>query len=90
MGGVVEEAQTCAISGRYIHDNLRLIRYSLERVGKTSGKSGALVHLELSKAFDSVYLAAVLEAADLGADFRSWITAMYSGIKSKLLLFEAF
>ncbi|XP_036359418.1 secreted RxLR effector protein 78-like [Octopus sinensis] len=41
--------------------------------------------MDQCKAFDRVdhqYLGAVLEAAGLGLDFRRWISAKYSGIKS--------
>lgn len=45
-GNLVVETQTCAITGRLIHDNFHLICYTLQRVGKTTGKGGALVHLD--------------------------------------------
>lgn len=83
--GLVWEAQSCDISGRFIHDNLHLIRYSIERVGQTSDKGGVLVHLDQSKTFDRLnheYLVVVLEVTCLGPNFRNWITAMYSGIES--------
>lgn len=74
LRGLVREAQTCAIPTRCIHNNLRLVRYSLERVGQTSGKDGTLEHLDQSKAFDNVNqedLLAFLEAAVLSLNVRS-------------------
>lgn len=85
MGGLFGEAQTCAISGRNIHDNLHLVCYSLERFEQNSGKRGALFHLGQSKAFDRVdhkYVVAVLEAAGLNPNFHRWIAAMNSDIES--------
>lgn len=32
--------KTCAIPDRSIHENLHFIRYSLNRIGKMSGKGG--------------------------------------------------
>lgn len=73
-GGLVGEAQTYTIPGRSINGNLRLIRYSLERVGKTPSKYAALVHLCQSEAFDKVnheYIRAVLEVGKLSKLSRS-------------------
>lgn len=61
--GLVVEAQICAFMERAIHDNLQFIRYSLEQVGKNSGKKVALANLDQSNDFgrvDHKYLAAAL------------------------------
>lgn len=54
MGGIVVEAQKCAIPGGYIPDNFHHIRYNLERVNKIPEKDVALVNLYQSKVFDRV------------------------------------
>lgn len=46
MAGIVGEVQICAVPGRYLDDNLRLLRYTLEMFNKFPAKSGALVHLD--------------------------------------------
>ncbi len=86
---LVGEAQTCAIPGRSIHDNLHLVRYIIERVSNKPGFGRAMINVDQSKAFDRVdhrYLAAVLRAAGLGPVFRGWIASMYSGICSVVKL----
>lgn len=54
MGDLVGEAQTCAIPGRTIQDNLYLIRNTFERVSKIPGKGRAMVNLDQCKAYDRV------------------------------------
>lgn len=51
------------------------------------------MHLVQSKAFDSVnhkYLAVVMEATSLGPNFRHWITALCSDIKSVVIRVNSF
>ncbi|GAB1597330.1 hypothetical protein Ahia01_000009400 [Argonauta hians] len=89
VSGLIGRAQTCAIPGRSIHDNLHLTRYIFDRVASESGLGGALINLDQSKAFDRVdhqYLAAVLRAAGLGPVFRGWVTKMYSNVSSVVMV----
>lgn len=51
VDGLVEEAQTSAIPGRTIHDNLRLIRYKFKWVGSKSVCGCVLVYSDQVKAF---------------------------------------
>lgn len=81
IDGLIGDVQTDTIPNRSIHDNLHLIRYFIERVGKEPGMSVVLINLDQSKAFNRVnhqYLEAVLALASFGLNFRGWITAMYS------------
>lgn len=78
-GDIVGDAQTCAVSGRYTHDHIYLMRYIVERVGNRSGFGRVLVSLDQSNDFDWVdhhYLVSVLKAAGFGPAFRGWITTI--------------
>lgn len=70
---LVGEAHTRPIFGRMIQDNLHLIRYTIDRIGKKHRMAGALVHLDQSKAFDRFdhyYFGAFLKATSFNSDFR--------------------
>lgn len=71
-GGLIGEAQTCAIPSRTIQDNLHFIYYTLEGFDNVSGKGGVLARLDQSKACDTVehyYMVSVLEQFGLGLGF---------------------
>lgn len=68
---------------KFIHDNLHLTCYIMERVGKEPGMSEALARLGQSNAFDRVdhqYLEAVFATDGFFPVFR--ITTFYSDICS--------
>lgn len=85
MSGIINEAKMCAIPNISIHNNLSLIRYSLEVVNRVPGKGGTLVYIDQSKTFNRVnrwYLLLVLMTDKLGLTFLSWIIALYIDINS--------
>lgn len=74
VGCLIEEAQTCAILLRSIHDNIRFMCYNVERAGTKTSFSGALINLDYLKVVDRVdhhYLEVVLKAAAFGPVFRA-------------------
>lgn len=76
-------AQTCAVLGRSIQDNLHLMRYTLEGPDDISGTGGVLVHLDQANVFDKVdhwYL--VLALMWLGLVLASLGGSMYDNIDS--------
>lgn len=70
--GLVGEAQTCAVPGRSIQDDLYLICYILEEINSKSGSGGEVIHLDYEKVFDMVdhrHLGSVFVCVRLGSEF---------------------
>ena len=70
--------QNYAVKGKWIQDNLHLMRRILE--GIEDDTEAARINLDQSKAFDRVdhrFLAAVLETAGFEPEFCKWICMLY-------------
>lgn len=78
IGTVVGSTQAYSIPGRDIADTVSSIRDTIEFMKR--GKGGAVMSLDLNKAFDRVdhtYLHRVLEEMGFGHRLRGWIRRMY-------------
>lgn len=81
---LVDDAQNCTIPNRCIH-NFHLKECIINRVGKESYMTEALINLDQTKAFFSVchhYLQAVFKVASFELVFRNWIAEVYNDICS--------
>lgn len=80
---LIGKAQTRAIPGRTIKDNLHLLCNTLDGFDSKFGKSEALIYLEQAKIFDGVehrYLVSVLEQFDLDLAFFRLVITIYDTI----------
>ena len=74
-----DPSQTGFIRGRYIMENIRLVMDTIEYC-ESETIPAYWVMLDFEKAYDRVswvYLHACLKMANLGMDFRRWITVLY-------------
>jgi len=84
IGSVVAEDQTCGIPGRYIGDNVSLLRDVVTYVIDL-GIPTAILSLDQEKAFDRVdwtCLFRMLEAMGFGPQFIGWIRLFYTDISN--------
>lgn len=80
--------QNAFIRGRSLHDNFVLVRQSA-RLLHQLGAPGALLKLDLARAFDSLswpFLFEVLQRIGFGNKFVGWLAIMFSSASTKVLL----
>ena len=85
---LINEHQTGFVSGRYIRDNLKLIRDMIAYL-KEKNLAGLLLNIDFDKAFDSIYgkfTFKVLKAFGFKKDICRWIETFYTHIKSIVIL----
>lgn len=81
MATLVSSDQTCAVPGRFIGDNIRLIQDSATYANLLNLPL-AILSLDQEKAFDRVnwtFLIRVLQRFGFGPSFISWIHLFYTG-----------
>ena len=77
---VVNPDQTCAIPGRFIGENIRLVQDAI-RYADSRNIPLAILSLDQEKAFDRVdwqYMLCVLSGLGFGPDFIKWVTLFYT------------
>ena len=85
---VIHPDQSCGVRGRYIGENVVLLRGIVD-FSTESGTPGAILSLDQEKAFDRVdwnFLFRTLSHLGFGHSFISWVRLLYSGISSAVLL----
>lgn len=84
---LVHPNQTGFIPSRHIGDTIKNI-HSLIEFTRNSGRSGLIVSLDFSAAFDSLrhdYMLSALESFSLGPSFLKWIKILYSSSETCVL-----
>ena len=85
---VVAPDQTCGVKGRYIGENVALLRDVVEYT-KETGCHAAILALDQEKAFDRVdwdFLFAVLARLGFGPGFIQWVRVLYTDVASAVLV----
>lgn len=86
LPNLINQAQSCAIKGRNMTDNLYNIQAILETCEENNEKA-LIVTLDQEKAFDKIehkYLFKVLEKFNFPDDFIRWVQIIYSGAKARV------
>ena len=81
---VVDKDQTCGVPGRFIGENVALLRDVVE-YASSSGTSVAILSLDQEKAFDRVdwgFMRSTLAAMGFGPSFISWVDLFYFRVQS--------
>ena len=81
---VVDEDQTYGVPGRFIGENVALLRGVVE-FASSSGTPVAILSLDQEKAFDRVdwgFMRSTLSAMGFGQSFISWVDLFYSRVQS--------
>ena len=81
---VVSPDQTCGIPGRFIGENLALLRDIVD-YATINNLPAAVISIDQEKAFDRVewpFLHRTLDAMGFGASFQRWIQIMYTDVRS--------
>ena len=81
---LIQEDQTGYVKGRYIGQNIRLVK-DIMKITALENIPGMAIFIDFKKAFDSVdwnFLAKVLEAFNFGPQIRKWIRTFYTDINS--------
>lgn len=84
---VVAPDQTCGVPGRYIGENVALLR-DVAAFSSETGTPLAILSLDQEKAFDRVdwsFLLAVLRRMGFGPSFICWVKLLYTEIRSSVL-----
>ena len=84
MPSIISPEQTCSVPGRDIADNIIAIRDVIDIVDDRN-EEGYLIAVDMEKAFDRVshqFIFKVLEKMNFGPNFISWISILYTGLKS--------
>jgi len=85
---VVAPDQTCGVPGRFIVENVSLLRDVVDVVNKTN-LPVAILSLDQEKAFDRVdwnFLFATLSKMGFGPSFISWVRLLYTDIRSTVFV----
>lgn len=85
---IIAPDQTCGVRGRFIGENVALLRDIVQFTSETNTPA-AVLSLDQEKAFDRVdwpFLFRVLEHCGFGPSFVSWVKLLYSGIRSAVLI----
>jgi len=85
---VVAPDQTCGVPGRFIGENVALLR-DVSLFASETGTPVAILSLDQEKAFDRVdwcFLLAVLRRMGFGPSFISWVKLLYTDIRSAILI----
>ena len=81
---IVNKDQTCGVPGRYIGENVALLRDVVD-FATSSGSPVAILSLDQEKAFDRVdwgFMLATLKAMGFGPSFVSWVELFYREVRS--------
>lgn len=81
---VVDKDQTCGVPGRFIGENVALLRDVVE-YASSSGTPVAILSLDQEKAFDRVdwgFMRATLASMGFGPSFISWVDLFYFRVQS--------
>ena len=85
---VVAPDQTCGVPGRFIGENVALLR-NVAYLADDLDLPFALLSLDQEKAFDRVdwpFLLTLLSRMGFGSSFVSWVKLLYTGIRSSVLI----
>lgn len=85
---VIHPDQTCGVRGRYIGENVALLRDVVHYVNDNN-LPAAILALDQEKAFDRVdwnFLLSTLNHMGFGPSFISWVKLLYSNIRSAILI----
>ena len=85
---VIHPDQTCGVRGRYIGENVALLR-DVVHYANEQNLPAAILALDQEKAFDRVdwdFLMASLRHMGFGPSFISWVRLLYSNIRSAVLI----
>ena len=85
---VIAREQTCGVRGRFIGENVALLRDIIAYTTETN-LPAALLSLNQEKAFDRVdwdFLTLTLRHLGFGPSFVSWIRLLYTSIRSCILI----
>ena len=85
---VIAPDQTCGVRGRFIGENVALLRDVVDYVNEAD-LPVAILALDQEKAFDRVdwaFLFRTLQHMGFGPSFISWIRLLYSNIRSAVLI----
>ena len=85
---VIHRDQTCGVKGRFIGENIALLRDLISYVNE-SGYPLAILSLDQEKAFDRVdwdCLFNTLQCMGFGPSFTSWVRLFYSDIRSAICI----
>ena len=88
LPSIVHEDQSCGVPGRSIRDSNRVLQDVVDYCDAHDLPAG-LVSLDQEKAFDRVdwsFLDRVLTALNIGPRFRSYVTTLYAGVSSRVLV----
>ena len=81
---VVDKDQTCGVPGRFIGENVALLRDVVD-YPESSGTEVAILSLDQEKAFDRVdwsFMRSTLTAMGFGSSFISWVDLFYNQVQS--------
>ena len=81
---VVDKDQTCGVPGRFIGENVALLRDVIDFASST-GTPVAILSLDQEKAFDRVdwsFMKSTLSAMGFGPSFISWVDLFYCRVQS--------
>lgn len=85
---VIHPDQTCGVRGRYIGENVALLRDVVHYVNENN-LPAAVLALDQEKAFDRIdwdFLLSTLDHMGFGPSFISWVKLLYSNIRSAVLV----
>ena len=85
---VVSSDQTCGVPGRYIGENVALLRDVVDFANEQD-LPVAILSLDQEKALDRVdwqFLFSTLSAMGFGPSFGSWVNLLYSGVRSTVFV----
>lgn len=85
---VVAPDQTCGVPGRFIGENVALLRDVAYYASETNSPL-AILSLDQEKAFDRVdwnFLLSVLRRMGFGLSFVNWVKLLYSDIRSAIIV----
>ena len=85
---VVAPDQTCRVPGRYIGENIALLR-DVIAVANELHLPVAILSLDQEKAFDRVdwpFLFSLMAKMGFGPSFIAWVRLLYSGIRSSIFI----
>ncbi|PFX20167.1 Transposon TX1 uncharacterized 149 kDa protein [Stylophora pistillata] len=83
---VIKKDQTCGVPGRYIEENVVLLR-DLVDFASSSGSSVAILSLDQEKALDRVdlgFMLSTLKAVGFGPSFVAWVELFYCQVRSSV------
>jgi len=84
---VVDKDQTCGVPGRFIGENVALLRDVVE-FASSSGTPIAILSLDQEKAFDRVdwaFMRSTRSSMGFGPSFSSWVDLFYSRVQKALI-----